>query len=520
MPNATESSSRLAHQIEAEARRRDHAVKVGLLVSSLLTLGLLAGAALKENALMSWQHWQHEYAGLLKTRATDERGRRLARDFRVEMRQVVLPELGSVDRCVSCHNGLDDPRMKDQAMPHATHPGAYLQWHEINRFGCTSCHRGQGRAMDFADAKAEDRHWDYPLLPREMTQSSCGVCHSVHEVAERGGEVYATGARLFEAKGCRGCHKVGMRGGSLGPDLSNEGLKVRGQLPMAGVRGPHTLPQWLLEHFDNPQAVVAGSRMPQPGLARSEATALATYLLSLQKRDLPSSYLSPEKHLEIYTRAHPDSSSGEQLFAAYCSPCHDTGRIGRYDKFFATFIPAIRGETYRRVAEPAYVAANIRQGRGGTIMPAWGPAAGGLAEAEINRLAAFVLDRPLGPAETAPDAPAAGATAVVDPVAAERGRPLFQRNCIGCHGTLGQGKLGPSLNTPVFRHWASDAFLYQTIAHGRHNTAMPAFLAPAAGGLADSDIRDLVAFVRTLGAPPGGTDRAESISQLEPRRRP
>ena len=45
MPNATESSSRLAHQIEAEARRRDHAVKVGLLVSSLLTLGLLAGAA-------------------------------------------------------------------------------------------------------------------------------------------------------------------------------------------------------------------------------------------------------------------------------------------------------------------------------------------------------------------------------------------------------------------------------------------------------------------------------------------
>ncbi len=368
MDEASERRERLHRSVRAEADRRERAVKIGLLAVSLLTIGLLAVAALRENVFTEWRHYQRQYARILKEKAADPRGRKLAQEFRVEMRQIVVPELSAIDRCVSCHEGMDDPRMTDVPNPHAVHPGDYLAAHEVSRFGCTICHRGQGRAMDLDDAKAEGRHWDYPLLPVELSQSSCGLCHSAREVADRGGEVYAAGVALFEIKGCRSCHKLGGRGGNLGPALDNEGLKVSGQLPMAAVKGPHTLPEWMLEHFADPQRIVAGSRMPCPGLNRGEATALTTFLLSLQKRDLPGSYLTPERHLQIYAEAHPELASGMQLYSRYCSTCHDTGTIGRYDKFFAAFIPAIRGETFVRIADPAYVAANIRLGRMGTIM--------------------------------------------------------------------------------------------------------------------------------------------------------
>jgi mono/diheme cytochrome c family protein len=52
---------------------------------------------------------------------------------------------------------------------------------------------------------------------------------------------------------------------------------------------------------------------------------------------------------------------------------------------------------------------------------------------------------------------------------------LFVKNCSGCHGLKGQGKLGPSLNSPVFQANADDDYLYITISAGRPNTAMPAF---------------------------------------------
>ena len=491
-----EKKDRLAPDVRREAERRDRAVKIGLLAVSLATLAFLAAAALRENVFTEWRHRQREYASILDAKATDDRGRKLARDFGVEMRQIVVPELGAVDRCVSCHGGLDDPRMTDVPNPHAVHPGRYLEDHEMNRFGCTVCHRGQGRAMTFGDAKSDDRHWDYPLLPVSLTQSSCGTCHSVREVADHGGDVYAAGAALFEAKGCRSCHKLDGRGGSLGPVLDNEGLKVRGELPMAGVEGPHTLPQWIIEHFADPQKIVAGSRMPRPGLSREETEALTTFLLSLQsKRDLPASYLTPEKHLDIHATANPDAMTGQELYAAYCSTCHDTGTQGRYDTFFNTFIPAVRGPSFQAAAEPAYVAANIRQGRQGTIMPAWGPAAGGLTEADLARLTAYLLGRDVAAEETAPDAGAAR-TGAGDP---SRGLEIFVKNCTGCHGGAGQGKLGPSLDSPVFAAHASDAFLRRTIAEGRRNTAMPAFGSRGGAGLTDGDLDDLISFIRTLG---------------------
>lgn len=495
----------LSERTERECLKRDHRVKLWLLVISLATIAVLGAAALKENVFAPWRLVQMEYQEILREKATDEWGREVAASHEIGLRQIVVPELGVMDRCVTCHNGFDDPRMANEPQPHATHPGQYLDWHEANRFGCTICHRGQGAATDFEDAKGADRHWDYPLLPPEMTQSSCGVCHSAREVADRGGETYAAGKALFEAKGCRGCHSLHGRGGSVGPKLDGEGMKVKGQLPFAHVEGPHTLPQWLQEHFADPIGVVAGSQMPNPGLSRRENRALTVYMLSLQGRDLPASYLSPERHLMRYKAQRPDERSGEELYRTFCQVCHDEGRFGRYDRFFARFVPAVRGEDYRSVATPAYVAANIREGRPGTIMPAWKARAGGLSDSEVLSLVEYLLGRSVRPEELEPEPPASTASTTGD---AHRGQSIFRRQCAGCHGDRARGSLGPALDTPAIHRWASDEFLRTTITRGRRNTAMPSFVGDEAVSLAPRDVDDLIAYLRGLGNRPASDEVA------------
>jgi mono/diheme cytochrome c family protein len=259
------------------------------------------------------------------------------------------------------------------------------------------------------------------------------------------------------------------------------------------------LPQWLAEHFEDPQTVVANSQMPPPRLSRDESQALTVYMLSLQNRDLPRTYLSPEKHLELYELAYPNPQSGEQLFSRYCSRCHDTGTYGRYDPFFNKFMPAVRGASLIATASRDYLAQNIRLGRPGTLMPAWGRDSGGLFEDEIGRLVDYLLA----------DAPPAGdllartwdgSFAVQgDPL---RGNTIFTKHCTGCHGPGGQGDLAPAMANPAFQQVASDGFLYITIAMGRKNTAMPGFLGMKTAGFANSDIEDLVAYLRSLGSAP------------------
>ncbi|MDO8303469.1 MAG: c-type cytochrome [Sedimentisphaerales bacterium] len=388
--------------------------------------------------------------------------------------------------------------------------------HPPEKFGCTICHRGQGRAIVSDEAKAVGHHWDYPILPVNLTQSSCGLCHTAKEVADRGGDKYASGKMLFEAKGCRACHKLNGRGGSLGPALDNEGLRVRGQLPMVHVTGVHTLPQWLAEHFDNPQKIVAGSKMVPPQLSREENESLSIYILSLQNRDLPKSYITAEKHQEYFKAVRPDPASGEELYATFCAACHDTGKFGRYDKFFGKFIPAVRGTSFVQTASSSYVDAMIRFGRPGTIMPAWGSAAGGLNEAEIVKLRTYFLSSPVDSEDTLSGEILATANNPKFAASGDvsHGGEIFAKHCAACHAPMGGGRLGPSIINSTFQKNAADGFLYATIAMGRRNTAMPAFLAPGRGGFTESDIADVIVFIRSLAEKDKSQPQAGAKSEL------
>ena len=205
-------------------------------VCSVVTVGFLVAAAVRENVSADWRGHQAIFRDILLAKAKDDAARATARNLPIEIRQVVVPALHTVDRCVTCHLGIDDPRMTDQPNPHRVHPKKLLAIHRVEKFGCTVCHQGLGAALNFDEAKAEDYFWDYPLLPAKFTEATCASCHDPRALPKGSAEKLVLGMQLFEQKGCNGCHKLNGKGGQLGPALDNEGLKTKHQFVRASLK--------------------------------------------------------------------------------------------------------------------------------------------------------------------------------------------------------------------------------------------------------------------------------------------
>ena len=481
-----------------------------LLGTSLLTIAYLVAAAVRENFLAEWYRVQKQYQKILESKATDERGRAISRDFRIELKQISVPQLKAVDRCVSCHNGIDDPRMTDVPLPHSVHPGDILKYHSVDRFGCTICHQGQGAATTFHDAMGVDVAWDYPLLDHNLTQSSCLACHDAEKLPSQEVSLVLEGKRLYEEESCGGCHRLGGRGGTLGPVLDNEGAKTKHQLILANLKPPYTSWDWHQAHFRDPGGVVDASQMKNPGLSGPQILALTVYMLAQRQRDVPESYLAPDKLEEKVRKLHPQPLTGKQVYQQYCLACHGEGSYGRWDKTFKRFVPGIRGASLQSTADRAYLEAQITNGRPGTQMPAWGKQAGGLLPEEIGAVLDYLRSSAPARAETA----SARALPIPPRGDAGRGEVLYAAYCSGCHGIAGHGGIAPEIANPVFQKAASDEFIITTIRNGRRNTAMASFQpkVPGAAGFTDSQLGDLLAFLRTFGGPPPSTGSSHAAA--------
>jgi mono/diheme cytochrome c family protein len=117
---------------------------------------------------------------------------------------------------------------------------------------------------------------------------------------------------LFERYRCFACHRIGGRGGDLGPDLTYEGSKVR--------RG------WLVEYLKRPYAIrpFLTERMPRFNLTDDEAGYIADYIKMVLVSD------------ELYALSSDiepgNPSTGKRLYYEKyaCQACHTTGREGGY----------------------------------------------------------------------------------------------------------------------------------------------------------------------------------------------
>lgn len=108
----------------------------------------------------------------------------------------------------------------------------------------------------------------------------------------------------------------------------------------------------------------------------------------------------------------------------------------------------------------------------------------------------------------------------------ENGAKLFEVNCKRCHGAYGEGKIGPTLNTPVLFDTGSDGriaqldwtgsvenFIKSTISAGRPGTLMQPWSQEFGGPLRGDEIQALTDFIMnweaTAGEFPEGVERAE-----------
>ena len=459
-------------------------VTIGGSLVCILFFGL---AAYEELALREWKSYRLEFKEKLRAAAKTDAQIEAAEDFPIAIQQNLLPELGRVDRCITCHGGLENPSMADADLPHRAHSGDYLLHHPIEKFGCTVCHGGQGRALSRrqAFARSPGIHWDYPVLPMAYAQLSCGKCHmAVFDPQQElpGADVLARGKKLFLENGCLGCHVVRGTGGTLGPELTRQGLKTKHEYDFTHVEGERTERTWLREHFVAPERVSPGSKMPALDLDEDDLTALISFTMALTGLEFPALYQSLDSIAEFKGKRRP--MDGALAYAALCSSCHGAAGEGRELRQFEEATPPLHSPDFLAVASPQMLKLTVRNGRSGRLMPAWTAEQAGLTEAELDGLVEYVRSwRPV--------APSYAATAAVDGDE-ELGRRLYPSRCGICHGPDGKGGIGPSLNNQDFLAVASDKFLFRTMVDGRENTAMPSW-----SGLSAREVAGLLTLMRS-----------------------
>ena len=166
-------------------------------------------------------------------------------DWDPKIVQINVAEANIVDRCESCHMGAREPlkiteaamivkgakKPDEYAAAFVSHPEPeILKIHDPDKFGCSPCHQGNGRATTSVEkAHGNYEHWLWPLYPKENAQAGCQTCHSADMVLVSGDVQFQTindGKDLFRQRGCNGCHRY--EGYDREPeDLNSVGQQIK-----------------------------------------------------------------------------------------------------------------------------------------------------------------------------------------------------------------------------------------------------------------------------------------------------
>src|SRR5712672_4681136 len=149
-----------------------------------------------------------------------------------------------VDRCESCHMGIREPvkltaasmslpgkKPDEYARAFTSHPEPdLLKTHDPEKFGCSPCHQGNGRATTSVEkAHGNYEHWLWPLYPKRNSEAGCQTCHAADMVLASGDVQWQTindGKDLFRQRGCMGCHRY--EGYDKEPeDLNSVGQQIK-----------------------------------------------------------------------------------------------------------------------------------------------------------------------------------------------------------------------------------------------------------------------------------------------------
>jgi mono/diheme cytochrome c family protein len=379
-------------------------------------------------------------------------------------------------------------------------------------------------------------------------------------IAQQYGDQEAQGRKLFYSNGCNYCHTQYVRledtamgavseGGNYafdnpmilgsertGPDLSYVGRK-RGEA-------------WEIAHLKDPRAFSPNSIMPKfDFLTNDQLKSIAAYLFSLGDRVAQSRMItppapyagkaSPLKFLTALPGGHapqgwPDwiatgLQEGKEIYATRCQTCHGCSGngLGTYGGTLAVTPADYKQEPFRSMPDDQFFW-HVSEGLPGTVMPTWKLT---LSEDQRWKVIAYLqqtFSRPVMRDPNEGDLPAEYAD-LTNPVpltleALDRGKQIFTRECLVCHGDSGRGDgpyhegLQPSppdfsdtslygtLDKPLY----ADADYYWRISEGLPWSAMPVWKSQ----YSEDDRWSVVHYIRSLftqtetppAPPPDGQD--------------
>jgi mono/diheme cytochrome c family protein len=168
------------------------------------------------------------------------------------------------------------------------------------RYRCMSCHRIRGSGGDLStvplDRIGSQLQRDYlvgyllnPGAVRVSIEARMPVFHMLREEAQTIADYAATvfvddeldrydstftdaevrrGQMLFGNLGCAGCHQVALKGGYVGPDLSDTGRRLK--------------PGWIAAWLTDPQRAKPGTSQPNYALPPGDVRVLTAYLAQLR----------------------------------------------------------------------------------------------------------------------------------------------------------------------------------------------------------------------------------------------
>ena len=145
-------------------------------------------------------------------------------DYTILGHQINVNQYSIVDRCEICHLGTREPlnitaadmapggpgkKPDELAAAFVSHPRKeLLQIHNPEKFGCSACHGGNGRATtSTVKAHGQNPFWLHPLFHKENTEAGCQMCHANDRVTQ-GADTLNLGKDLFYQRGCVGCHRM------------------------------------------------------------------------------------------------------------------------------------------------------------------------------------------------------------------------------------------------------------------------------------------------------------------------
>ncbi len=333
-------------------------------------------------------------------------------DPTVKIHQVVLDNLTDdryfvqtkkVDRCTTCHMFIDQPGYEDKPQPYRTHPKVNTlavgtnSAHPIKKFGCTTCHGGEGHRVNDFNAPAhmpsseeqqaeweEKYHWHEPhkvpitMLPSKYSYASCTKCHNA-ETRVVMGDKLNRGKELVQSYGCYGCHKI--EGWEHlkkpGPSLLKINAKVSKEFIKNWIWSPHTF---------NPKsrmpAFFGQSNNSKPEFMKKnivEVNAMTEYIVSKAKDYQP---------FKKYSKGNAEK--GKELIQTIgCVACHGVEGIDEpYSNVNAKRGPYLTG-TGSKVDPDWLVSWLIKPShyQADTVMPSFR-----LSDQEANDIATYLLN--------------------------------------------------------------------------------------------------------------------------------